>query len=133
MNMRCAGDVLVIDSLGVGEEHYFEAAMCFFRAQKVYPSPVELIMIYQKTVPAPVYLLVVGMMSLEVSVQPTVVQPRANYPVSHPLRPRSTKNVKMVSTRPSLLRICTSRLKISLKVSMAKERLSCVRGWWLLK
>ncbi|GAB5593732.1 mitochondrial import receptor subunit tom20 [Umbelopsis nana] len=48
-----------------GEEHYFEAAMCFFRAQKVYPSPVELIMIYQKTVPEPVFQLVVGMMSLE--------------------------------------------------------------------
>lgn len=49
-----------------GEEHYFEAAMCFFRAQKVYPSPVELIMIYQKTVPEPVFQLVVGMMTLEV-------------------------------------------------------------------
>ncbi|CAO3694489.1 unnamed protein product [Umbelopsis ramanniana] len=48
-----------------GEEHYFEAAMCFFRAQKVYPSPVELIMIYQKTVPEPVFQLVVGMMTLE--------------------------------------------------------------------
>jgi import receptor subunit TOM20 len=54
--------------LAVGEEHYFEAAMCFFRAQKVYPSPVELIMIYQKTVPEPVFQLVVGMMTLEVSV-----------------------------------------------------------------
>ena len=31
------------------------AALCFFRALRVYPSPVELIAIYQKTVPEAVF------------------------------------------------------------------------------
>lgn len=31
------------------------AALSFYRALRVYPSPVELIMIYQKTVPEPVF------------------------------------------------------------------------------
>lgn len=29
--------------------------MCFFRALRVYPSPVELLMIYQQTVPEPIF------------------------------------------------------------------------------
>ena len=29
--------------------------MCFYRALRVYPSPVELIVIYEKTVPPPVF------------------------------------------------------------------------------
>ncbi|ORX97977.1 MAS20-domain-containing protein [Basidiobolus meristosporus CBS 931.73] len=49
----------------VGEQGYDEAAVCFFKALKVYPSPIELVMIYQKTVPEPVFNLVMGMMSLE--------------------------------------------------------------------
>ncbi|RUP43210.1 hypothetical protein BC936DRAFT_137470 [Jimgerdemannia flammicorona] len=49
-----------------GEEFYNEAAVSFFRALKVYPSPVELVMIYQKTVPEPVFNLVMAMMSLDV-------------------------------------------------------------------
>ncbi|KZV77179.1 hypothetical protein PENSPDRAFT_645453 [Peniophora sp. CONT] len=42
------------------------AAMCFFRALRVYPSPVELLMIYQQTVPEPVFKLVVEMTQLDV-------------------------------------------------------------------
>lgn len=38
-----------------GPEAYLPSAMCFFRALRVYPSPVELIVIYQKTVPAPIF------------------------------------------------------------------------------
>ncbi|KAK9727439.1 mitochondrial import receptor subunit tom20 [Basidiobolus ranarum] len=49
----------------MGEQGYDEAAVCFFKALKVYPSPIELVMIYQKTVPEPVFNLVMGMMSLE--------------------------------------------------------------------
>ncbi|OZJ01847.1 hypothetical protein BZG36_04940 [Bifiguratus adelaidae] len=49
-----------------GEAGFQDAAICFFRALKVYPSPVELVMIYQKTVPEPVFNLVMAMMSLDV-------------------------------------------------------------------
>ena len=32
--------------------------MAFFRALRVYPSPVELIVIYQKTIPEPVFKVI---------------------------------------------------------------------------
>ncbi|EGN92041.1 hypothetical protein SERLA73DRAFT_117876 [Serpula lacrymans var. lacrymans S7.3] len=38
-----------------GPVYNLPAAMCFYRAFRVYPSPVELIVIYQKTVPEPVF------------------------------------------------------------------------------
>ncbi|TFY54957.1 hypothetical protein EVJ58_g8550 [Rhodofomes roseus] len=48
--------------VGMGEQlcaqgpmFYLPAALSFYRALRVYPSPVELIMIYQKTVPEPVF------------------------------------------------------------------------------
>lgn len=31
------------------------AAMCFYRALRVYPNPVELYIIYEKTVPPPIF------------------------------------------------------------------------------
>ncbi|CAI2182138.1 13017_t:CDS:2 [Funneliformis geosporum] len=49
-----------------GESGYHDAALCFYKALKVYPNPVELIMIYQKTIPEPVFNLVYEMMSVEV-------------------------------------------------------------------
>jgi import receptor subunit TOM20 len=39
----------------IGPEFYLPAAMSFYRALRVYPSPVELIVIYQKTVPEPIF------------------------------------------------------------------------------
>lgn len=51
-----------------GETFYLPAALSFYRALRVYPSPVELIMIYQKTVPEPVFKIVMEMTSLDVSV-----------------------------------------------------------------
>jgi import receptor subunit TOM20 len=38
-----------------GPEFAIEAALAFFRALRVYPSPVELIMIFQNTVPEPIF------------------------------------------------------------------------------
>src|ERR1700733_6712106 len=38
-----------------GPEFNLQAALCFYRALRVYPSPVELIVIYQKTVPDDVF------------------------------------------------------------------------------
>lgn len=39
----------------IGPDFYLLAAMSFYRALRVYPSPVELIVIYQKTVPEPIF------------------------------------------------------------------------------
>jgi import receptor subunit TOM20 len=41
---------MVADGLLVGADN-IEAALCFYRALKVYPNPRELINIYDKTVP----------------------------------------------------------------------------------
>ncbi|KAI9225405.1 MAG: MAS20 protein import receptor-domain-containing protein [Piptocephalis tieghemiana] len=51
--------------LPLGSSGYTEAAAAFFRALRVYPSPMEMVMIYQKTLPEPVFRLVMGMMSYE--------------------------------------------------------------------
>ncbi|CEG75885.1 hypothetical protein RMATCC62417_10861 [Rhizopus microsporus] len=48
-----------------GEAFYNDAVLPFFLALKVYPSPMELIMIYQKTVPAPVFQMIVNVMALD--------------------------------------------------------------------
>jgi mitochondrial import receptor subunit TOM20 len=41
--------------LFLGPNFYLAAAMSFYRALRVYPAPVELIVIYQKTVPEPIF------------------------------------------------------------------------------
>ena len=38
-----------------GPDSYLPAAMAFFRALRVYPSPVELVVIYEKTIIEPVF------------------------------------------------------------------------------
>lgn len=38
----------------------------FYKALKVYPAPMELLMIYQKTIPEPVFKLVVNILQIEV-------------------------------------------------------------------
>ncbi|KIJ20440.1 hypothetical protein PAXINDRAFT_166493 [Paxillus involutus ATCC 200175] len=62
-----------MSQVGMGEQlcsqgpaFHLPAAMCFFRALRVYPSPVELIVIYEKTVPAPVFALVMQLTNLDV-------------------------------------------------------------------
>ncbi|KAG1782985.1 hypothetical protein EV702DRAFT_235764 [Suillus placidus] len=59
--------------VGMGEQlcaqgpvYHLPAAMCFYRALRVYPSPVELIVIYEKTVPPPVFQLVMELTNLDV-------------------------------------------------------------------
>ncbi|KAJ1968549.1 mitochondrial import receptor subunit tom20 [Dispira parvispora] len=49
-----------------GEAHYEDAAVAFYRALKIYPDPLELIMIYQKTVPKDVLNIIMGMLSQDV-------------------------------------------------------------------
>ncbi|KAH9006787.1 MAS20-domain-containing protein [Lactarius hatsudake] len=53
-----------------GPDFAIEAALAFFRALRVYPSPVELIMIFQNTVPEPIFKMVLEMMRLDVSDPP---------------------------------------------------------------
>ncbi|KAG0325244.1 hypothetical protein BGZ99_000899 [Dissophora globulifera] len=49
-----------------GPENYGTAAICFYKALKVYPAPAELVMVYQKTIPSEVFALVMGMLSKDV-------------------------------------------------------------------
>uniref|UniRef100_A0A0W0FC24 SET domain-containing protein n=1 Tax=Moniliophthora roreri TaxID=221103 RepID=A0A0W0FC24_MONRR len=50
-----------------GPDFHLPAAMSFYRALRVYPSPVELMVIYQKTVPEPIFKLVIELTNLDVS------------------------------------------------------------------
>ncbi|KAJ1679534.1 mitochondrial import receptor subunit tom20 [Spiromyces aspiralis] len=52
-----------------GPGNYEEAACCFYRALKVYPNPIELVMIYQKTIPDVIFSLVMAMMAQEVKLK----------------------------------------------------------------
>ncbi|EMD69541.1 hypothetical protein COCC4DRAFT_123987 [Bipolaris maydis ATCC 48331] len=45
-----------------------EAALCFYRALKVYPNPRELINIYDKTVPKPVLDILAEMIAVDTSI-----------------------------------------------------------------
>ncbi|KAF2265772.1 protein import receptor MAS20 [Lojkania enalia] len=45
-----------------------EAALCFYRALKVYPNPRELISIYDKTVPKPVLDILAEMIAIDTSI-----------------------------------------------------------------
>ncbi|KAG6334866.1 hypothetical protein ID866_4226 [Astraeus odoratus] len=63
-----------MSQVGMGEQlsaqgpaFHLAAAMCFYRALRVYPSPVELIVIYEKTVPPPVFQLVMQLTNMDVS------------------------------------------------------------------
>ncbi|ESK86814.1 mitochondrial import receptor subunit tom20 [Moniliophthora roreri MCA 2997] len=49
-----------------GPDFHLPAAMSFYRALRVYPSPVELMVIYQKTVPEPIFKLVIELTNLDV-------------------------------------------------------------------
>ncbi|KAJ2083062.1 mitochondrial import receptor subunit tom20 [Coemansia sp. RSA 988] len=60
-----------MDNLSKGEalcqspDSYPAAACCFYQALRVYPNPVELVMIYQKSTPERIFRLVMSMMAQE--------------------------------------------------------------------
>ncbi|KAI6024482.1 hypothetical protein EDC04DRAFT_2723876 [Pisolithus marmoratus] len=49
-----------------GPASNLDAALCFYRALRVYPSPVELIVIYERTVPPPVFQIVMQLTNMDV-------------------------------------------------------------------
>lgn len=51
----------------MGADKYLEAAASFFKALKVYPQPVELIMIYQKAVPKEVFDTIMRIVSKDIA------------------------------------------------------------------
>ncbi|PFH49247.1 hypothetical protein AMATHDRAFT_48863 [Amanita thiersii Skay4041] len=57
-----------------GPDFHLQSALYFFRALRVYPSPVELIMIYQKTVPEPVFKVIMELTNQNVSNPPSPSQ-----------------------------------------------------------
>ncbi|CAO3695262.1 unnamed protein product [Rhizopus stolonifer] len=48
-----------------GEEFYNDAILPFYLALRVYPAPMDLIMIYQKTVPEAVFQMIINAMALD--------------------------------------------------------------------
>ncbi|KAJ7437081.1 hypothetical protein B0H11DRAFT_632966 [Mycena galericulata] len=48
-----------------GEPFYLPAALSFYRALAVYPSPAELLGIYQKTVPEPIVKIILALVNLD--------------------------------------------------------------------
>ena len=54
-------------SVGAGADDV-EAALCFYKALKVYPQPSDLISIYDKTVPKPILDVLADMIALDPSI-----------------------------------------------------------------
>lgn len=50
-----------------GAEYYINAASAFFRALKVYPKPMELLLIYEKAVPPEALAYIYEMVAKDVS------------------------------------------------------------------
>lgn len=57
----------------IGEAFYNDAVLPFYLALRVYPAPMELIMIYQKTVPEPVFQMIINAMALDVNLKKEIV------------------------------------------------------------
>ena len=51
-----------------GAAYHVPAAIAFFKALKVYPAPVELVMIYQKAVPKEVFDLIMKLVTRDAAV-----------------------------------------------------------------
>ncbi|KAF9937490.1 hypothetical protein BGZ67_001223 [Mortierella alpina] len=62
MQQLSAGEALFTK----GRDEYGAAAICFYKALKVYPAPADLVMVYQKTIPPEVFTVVMGMLSKDV-------------------------------------------------------------------
>ncbi|KAI8637230.1 mitochondrial outer membrane translocase complex, subunit Tom20 domain-containing protein [Parasitella parasitica] len=61
MEQVAAGEALC----GKGPAYYDEAVLPFYKALKVYPAPMELVMIYQKTIPEPVFSTITTILAIE--------------------------------------------------------------------
>ncbi|KZS98039.1 SET domain-containing protein [Sistotremastrum niveocremeum HHB9708] len=66
-------ELYFMEQVGIGEQlstrgpnFHLAAALSFYRALRVYPSPVELIVIYERTVPADIFKIVMELTSLDV-------------------------------------------------------------------
>ena len=64
--VRCPtkGEALHTET-GVPGSKQIEAALCFYKALKVYPQPRDLIQIYDKTVPKPIIDILAEMIALD--------------------------------------------------------------------
>ncbi|PVU85895.1 hypothetical protein BB560_006869 [Smittium megazygosporum] len=69
-----------------------KAAIAFYSALKVYPNPVQLIMIYEKSVPKEMFALIISMMDAEVKIR------KAKY---YELFPPKSMNVKFLPYKPT--------------------------------
>lgn len=63
MEQVAAGEALFAQ----GPANFLQAAVAFFRALKVYPAPMELVMIYQKAVPKEVFDIIMKLVARDVS------------------------------------------------------------------
>jgi len=63
MSLVTQADQLVM----MGPQHYMDAAMVFYQALRVYPSPLEMMMLYKQQLPTPVMAIVAELYNLDVS------------------------------------------------------------------
>jgi import receptor subunit TOM20 len=91
---------------GKGEAFYDESVEYFYKALKVYPAPLELIMIYQKSLPEKVFRVVVNIMALEVGFTIELAIRKSGFNISN----ISNKNAKQNSMNTSLPKRLVSNL-----------------------
>ncbi|PPR02662.1 hypothetical protein CVT24_002145 [Panaeolus cyanescens] len=85
-----------------GPVFYLPAASAFFRALRIYPSPVELIVIYEKTIVRPVFELIMALTNLDVSSPSSSLEPSASIVEEEtPEEPQDAKDVSPSRSPPS--------------------------------
>ncbi|KAI0353457.1 MAS20-domain-containing protein [Trametes cingulata] len=93
-----------------GPAFYLPSAMAFFRALRVYPSPVELIMMLQNTLPAPIFKVFMELVNADVSA-----------PLSEKKREGSVDEVETSPTRTGYYdHFPPKRMNVSVKAGPAQ-------------
>lgn len=65
MNQVAKGESLVAQTGATDDATALEAAMCFYKAMRVYPNPNDLMSVYERTVPGHVYELLLNVMQID--------------------------------------------------------------------
>lgn len=65
MNQVAKGESLVAQTGATDDATALEAAMCFYKAMRVYPNPNDLMSVYERTVPGRVYELLLNVMQID--------------------------------------------------------------------
>ncbi|OMJ24277.1 Mitochondrial import receptor subunit tom20 [Smittium culicis] len=112
MSKVSAGETLAMK----GPSEFENAAKNFYQALKIYPNPIELIMIYQKTVPQQIFELIMSMMTQEVNLK------KKRYFNTFPPKSMNVKALPIATEEPESDKLSSSKSKLKKKGSKSDKK-----------